>query len=103
AALLQFATRIRGAVREHGGDNAILARFGGDEFVILVEGREVRPLAARLAEVLVAELRDPLEIEGRQVFLGTSIGITLFPEDASSASGLMKRSEEHTSELQSRA
>lgn len=90
AALLQFATRIRGAVREHGGDNAILARFGGDEFVILVEGREVRPLATRLAEVLVAELRDPLEIEGRQVFLGTSIGITLFPEDASSASGLMK-------------
>ncbi len=90
AALLQFATRIRDAVRLHGGEGAMLARFGGDEFVILVEGDQVRPVATRLAEVLVAELRHPLDIEGRQVFLGTSIGITLFPEDASSASALMK-------------
>lgn len=89
-ALLQFATRIREAVRRHGGPDARLARFGGDEFVILVEGEDVRPLATRLAGVLVAELRDPLQIEGRQVFLGTSIGITLFPEDATGASGLMK-------------
>src|SRR5690606_3249998 len=90
AALLQFATRIRDAVRLHGGEGAMLARFGGDEFVILVEGDQVRPVATRLAEVLVAELRHPLDIEGRKVFLGTSIGITLFPEDASSASALMK-------------
>ena len=89
-ALLQFAMRIRDAVQAHGGEGAMLARFGGDEFVILVEGEQVRPLATRLAEVLVAELRHPLDIEGRQVFLGTSIGITLFPEDASSASTLMK-------------
>ena len=89
-ALLQFAMRIRDAVQAHGGEGAMLARFGGDEFVILVEGDQVRPLATRLAEVLVAELRHPLDIEGRQVFLGTSIGITLFPEDASSASALMK-------------
>ena len=68
----------------------MLARFGGDEFVILVEAEQARPLATRLAEVLVRELRVPLEIEGRQVFLGTSIGITLFPEDADSASALMK-------------
>jgi len=89
-ALLQFATRIREAVQAHGGEGAMLARFGGDEFVILVEAEQARPLATRLAEVLVRELRVPLEIEGRQVFLGTSIGITLFPEDADSASALMK-------------
>ena len=90
AALLQFATRIREAVARHGGPDALLARFGGDEFVVLVEDAQVRPVATRLAEVLVAELRDPLDIEGRQVFLGSSIGITLFPDDASGASALMK-------------
>ena len=36
------------------------------------------------------ELGQPLVVEGRQVFLGTSIGITLFPEDASGATALMK-------------
>ena len=89
-ALLQFANRIREAVERYGGDDALLARFGGDEFVILVQEGDVRAVATRLAEVLVAELRRPLDIHDRQVFLGTSIGITLFPEDASGASALMK-------------
>ena len=89
-ALLQFAARIQGAVDRYGGDDALLARFGGDEFVVLIQEGDVRQAATRLAEVLVAELRLPLDIQGRQVFLGTSIGITLFPEDASSASALMK-------------
>jgi predicted signal transduction protein with EAL and GGDEF domain len=43
-----------------------------------------------LAEALVTELGLPITVQDRQVFLGTSIGITLFPEDASSATSLMK-------------
>jgi len=89
-ALLQFANRIDAAVQKYGGHDALLARFGGDEFVILIQMEDARAAATRLAEVLVSELRRPIDIEGRQVFLGTSIGITLFPEDASSASALMK-------------
>lgn len=93
--LVQFSTRIRAAVERLGGEEAQLARFGGDEFVILLQssvqpGDEVRAKASRLAENLVAELSRPIMIQDRQVFLGTSIGITLFPEDASSATMLMK-------------
>lgn len=88
--LLQFARRIDIAVSAMGGDDALLARFGGDEFVILIQDGDVRASATRLAEALVTELGQPLVVEGRQVFLGTSIGITLFPEDASTASALMK-------------
>ena len=88
--LLQFASRISGLVGLMGGDEALLARFGGDEFVILIQDGDVRDSATRLAEALVRELGQPLMLEGRQVFLGTSIGITLFPEDASDASALMK-------------
>ena len=73
-----------------GGDDALLARFGGDEFVILIQDGDVRGSATRLAEKLVAELGRPIVVQDRQVFLGTSIGITLFPEDASGATALMK-------------
>ena len=88
--LLQFANRIKGTVERLGGDEALLARFGGDEFVILIQDGDVRAAATQLAEALVKELGQPLVVEGRQVFLGTSIGITLFPEDASGATALMK-------------
>jgi diguanylate cyclase (GGDEF)-like protein len=88
--LVQFANRIRAAVERMGGDDSLLARFGGDEFVILIQNGDVRASATQLAEALVKELGQPLVVEGRQVFLGTSIGITLFPEDASGATSLMK-------------
>jgi diguanylate cyclase (GGDEF)-like protein len=88
--LQQFAHRIREAVELMGGDDALLARFGGDEFVILIQDGDVRSSATRLAEKLVAELGRPIVVQDRQVFLGTSIGITLFPEDASGATALMK-------------
>lgn len=93
--LLQFANRIQETVTRLGGEDALLARFGGDEFVILVQDGDdldggVRARASHLADVLVAELGQPIVVHDRQVFLGTSIGVTLFPEDASGATSLMK-------------
>ncbi len=92
--LIQFANRIREAVERTRGSVTELARFGGDEFVILLHGEgeheDVRASAAQLAETLVAELSRPIVVQERQVFLGTSIGVTLFPEDASGATMLMK-------------
>ena len=94
--LVQFASRIRDAVQRHGGADAVLARFGGDEFVVLLQQHppgaadDMRALASGVAENLVAELSRPIRVQDRQVFLGTSIGITLFPEDARDPATLMK-------------
>jgi diguanylate cyclase (GGDEF)-like protein len=95
--LLAVSGRIRDVVERIGGKGALLARFGGDEFVILIESVDdddddvdVRTRAADLAEVLVEELSAPLPLQERDVFLGISIGISMFPEDAVTAATLMK-------------
>jgi diguanylate cyclase (GGDEF)-like protein len=94
--LLQVATRIDRAVQAIRGADAMVARFGGDEFVVLLQAADnepegdVRRMVTRLAETLVRELGEPMLLHGRQVFLGSSVGVALFPDDASSASLLMK-------------
>src|SRR5690606_38759889 len=92
--LMQFAARMRDVLDRHVGKDTVLARFGGDEFVILLEAPEdgtgMRDAAAELAAALVEELGRPIMVYGRHVFLGISIGITLSPDDASNASALMK-------------
>ncbi|KPN19899.1 hypothetical protein AO715_08095 [Xanthomonas sp. Mitacek01] len=94
-ALIQFTARIDAAVREFDVADALLARFGGDEFVVLLQlpdgdGADLRKVAGQLATRLVEEVARPIEVEGRRVFLGISIGITLFPDDATSAAMLLK-------------
>lgn len=88
--LTQFAARIRSAAERVGGVGAELARFGGDEFVALLQAGDVRSVSTAVAEAVIADLQRPLEVHGRDVFLGVSIGITLYPFDASSSTVLLK-------------
>src|SRR5690606_15155749 len=91
--LMQFAGRIGDVIDAQGGEGAVLARFGGDEFVILLQGEpgsDIRERAGSLADVLVEELGRPITVRGRPVFLGISIGIALFPDDATDVPSLLK-------------
>ena len=71
--LVTIAARLRGCLR----DTDTLARFGGDEFALLLE--EIGDLAGalRIADRLLATLAPALRVAGRDLVVGTSIGIAL--------------------------
>lgn len=75
--LIQVGQRVRNCLRP--GDTA--ARFGGDEFIFLLEGLTDVGDAVRVAERIVKALEEPIELDGRQVVVGASVGIAL-TEDA---------------------
>jgi diguanylate cyclase (GGDEF)-like protein len=84
--LRAVADRLRRLVRA----SDIVARFGGDEFVILQTPITGSEDAAALARRIVASLSDTYEIDGHQVVIGASIGIAMSPRDATGPDHLLK-------------
>jgi diguanylate cyclase (GGDEF)-like protein/PAS domain S-box-containing protein len=71
--LVVVAQRLRRCLRPED----TLARFGGDEFVVLLEEVESPDEAARVAERIIRELGRPFVLDGRELFASPSIGIAL--------------------------
>lgn len=91
--LVEVASRIRAACEAEGLDAAELARFGGDEFVVLFPAHEVRQCAEALAKRLLAAIRAPLPLHDRDLVVSGSVGITVFPDDAASAAQMVKNAD----------
>jgi len=89
-AIMEFGLRIRRVTDAMSPNSVDLARFGGDEFVIVLSGDGVRDRAARLAKALLAELRQPIFLDTHPIVLAASIGIAVYPQDADQASALLK-------------
>lgn len=71
--LISIAERLKECLRH----NDIVARFGGDEFVILLNDIKESSCAKVIAEKILKNLKDPFCLNGHSVFTGTSIGIVL--------------------------
>ena len=92
--LTQVAQRLVAGVREVD----TVARFGGDEFVVMLENLASEPTeAARrvrtVAEKLLEQVNQPLELGGQHHYSSPSIGITLFGEERHSVDELLKQAD----------
>jgi predicted signal transduction protein with EAL and GGDEF domain len=72
------------------GADRFLARFGSDEFAILICGSEVDEEAAEIAAQIGAAFQAPLDIEGRPVAVTVSTGIAIGPKDGQDVSALQR-------------
>ena len=86
----QVAARLRQCV----GPNDTVARLGGDEFAVVQFCRGCDPSAVpALASQIVEAVAAPYEINGHQLMIGVSIGISLAPEDGDDPDALLKNAD----------
>jgi diguanylate cyclase (GGDEF)-like protein len=83
--LRTVAERLRGAVRHED----TVSRLGGDEFVVLLRHLAEHGDAAELARKLMTQLARPIMLEEQELRIGSSIGISLFPEHGDNAARLL--------------
>ncbi|RZS57065.1 putative bifunctional diguanylate cyclase/phosphodiesterase [Sphaerotilus mobilis] len=67
-----------------------LGRLGGDEFILILEQVRESPEAAQVAQELLTLLEAPFHIAGQDVYVQSSIGISIYPEDAREAGELVR-------------
>ena len=70
-----------------------LARLGGDEFTILLTALPQPEDAGRVARRILDSLAHPFSIEGHEIFISASIGISIFPSDGSTVEALLKNAD----------
>lgn len=89
AVLSEGARRLTSCVREADG----VIRFGGDEFVIVLEDLARRADGANVAKKILRVLSDPIMLDGESVSVGASIGIAFYPNDGETVDALLSRAD----------
>ncbi len=90
ALLCIVARRIRATVRR----SDVVARMGGDEFVVLLLDLAQASDAATIAAKLVANVAVPAEIEGREMAVSASVGVCVYPSGGTEGDTLLQHCDE---------
>jgi diguanylate cyclase (GGDEF)-like protein len=84
--LLSLANRLRQTVEQVG----VAARFGGDEFTVLVDGVQSVEAIRTVGEQIVKAFQAPLSIDGRDLIVGISVGASIYPEHEREPESLLR-------------
>src|SRR5438132_1415884 len=87
--LKRVTASLSAALRE----TDLLARLGGDEFMVIVEDFEDSSVLNRIALKLQDAIAQPFEIEEHDIYVTSSIGIAVYPDDSDDPEGLLKHAD----------
>jgi diguanylate cyclase (GGDEF)-like protein/PAS domain S-box-containing protein len=88
--LLKAVTQaLSGALRE----TDLLARLGGDEFMVIVEDFDDAAVLGRIAQKLCDAVAHPIKIEEHDIYVTSSIGIAVYPDDSDDPDELLKHAD----------
>jgi len=87
--LSRIAERMRKSLRQ--GD--FVARLGGDEFAVIMSDFSDSSQIKEVAEKILAAMKSPFSLEGREVFIGASIGISICPANGTNSENLKRQAD----------
>jgi len=87
--LRMVASRLKRTLRE----TDTVARIGGDEFIILLTSVKDRSDVAVLSEKLLKTLTLPFNLHDHELFISTSLGVCMYPEDGQDTDEMMKKAD----------
>lgn len=87
--LVQFTRRVQECLRE----DDTLARLGGDEFIVLLPEVDTLDDVHRISRRLLARTGTPFRINDRDIHLGMSVGISMYPADGTTVEELLNRAD----------
>jgi diguanylate cyclase (GGDEF)-like protein len=87
--LKQMAERLRSVLRD--GDT--VARLGGDEFVLILNDQNNEEIVFRAMQRIIARINEPILIEGKELYVTCSAGISLHPQDGPDVDTLLKNAD----------
>jgi diguanylate cyclase (GGDEF)-like protein/PAS domain S-box-containing protein len=87
--LKRVSQALSNALRE----TDLLARLGGDEFMVVVEDFDDPAMLGRVAQKLLDAVAHPFRIEGHDIYVTSSIGISVYPDDSDDPEELLKHAD----------
>ncbi len=87
--LIEVAQRLRKTLRK----KDTIARNGGDEFVVIIDGLNTLEQLNHLAAKLIETIIEPYQIDEHTIYIGSSIGIATYPQDGGDGDTLLRNAD----------